>query len=397
MTAHTIGERARANRVHSAVLLALIVLLLFAAAVAAVGLVWLVVGRPVSWVTGFERPFRDVLMVAAVVALAGAAVALHRARAGGPPDADAPGVRAASPLRDPELLEDLAEVALAAGLPRAPALFIADVVVANAFATGTPTDGAVVLTQGLLKRLDRDEVRAVMAHEVAHIRNGDVRLVALAEQFARLSESLSGVRRVVLLGMSVPQALAQLVPAAVVALIGLGLVALMSAVGDEQSLWAIGVMLVLAVLSVALAVVYLGTLVYAWRALYALFVLSALAVYVPLVGLVANPLVSIGVARLISRKRELLADAEGAKFSGDPQALISALRRLTERPAPAVVLPWSGGRLGLFVPPAATGWAARLNERWLATHPPLKTRIEALARMTGPGAGTVDRTDLETA
>ena len=76
------------------------------------------------------------------------------------------------------LVENLAEeMALAAGIPT-PHIYVVDDPALNAFATGTgPTRGMVVVTSGLLRVLDREELQAVVAHEVAHIRNNDVRFM----------------------------------------------------------------------------------------------------------------------------------------------------------------------------------------------------------------------------
>jgi heat shock protein HtpX len=68
---------------------------------------------------------------------------------------------------------DVIDLAGRAGLP-APAIYVIDNPQPNAFATGRdPRHGAVVATTGLLQMLARDEVRAVMAHELAHIRHRD--------------------------------------------------------------------------------------------------------------------------------------------------------------------------------------------------------------------------------
>lgn len=75
-------------------------------------------------------------------------------------------------------LENIAEeMALAAGIP-APHVYMIDDSAPNAFATGRgPKQGVVVFTTGLVEKLDRDELQGVMAHEIAHIRNNDIRLM----------------------------------------------------------------------------------------------------------------------------------------------------------------------------------------------------------------------------
>lgn len=69
------------------------------------------------------------------------------------------------------------EMAIAAGMPK-PEVFVIDDSSPNAFATGRgPNKGVVVVTTGLLRKLNRDELQAVVGHEMAHIRNNDIRLM----------------------------------------------------------------------------------------------------------------------------------------------------------------------------------------------------------------------------
>ncbi|MFS0786127.1 zinc metalloprotease HtpX [Shouchella sp. 1P09AA] len=83
-------------------------------------------------------------------------------------------------------------LSIAARIPM-PRVFIIDDPSPNAFATGiSPKSGAVAVTTGLMNRLNREEVEGVLAHEVAHIRNYDIRLstiaVALVSAIAILSD-----------------------------------------------------------------------------------------------------------------------------------------------------------------------------------------------------------------
>jgi heat shock protein HtpX len=68
------------------------------------------------------------------------------------------------------------EMAIAAGVPM-PEVYLIDDPTPNAFATGHgPENGVVVVTTGLMEQLDRDELQGVVAHEIAHIRNNDIKL-----------------------------------------------------------------------------------------------------------------------------------------------------------------------------------------------------------------------------
>lgn len=89
----------------------------------------------------------------------------------------------ARPLGDDELpavREDVRSLAELAGLP-VPRLYVIPSEQPNAFATGrNPRRAAVAVTEGLVRSLPRDEVKAVLAHELAHIRNRDVLVATVA-------------------------------------------------------------------------------------------------------------------------------------------------------------------------------------------------------------------------
>jgi heat shock protein HtpX len=84
----------------------------------------------------------------------------------------------------PELQEMVVQLAREADMP-VPAVYIIDEDQPNAFATGrNPDNAAVAATTGLLRRLSREEVAAVMAHELAHIRNYDTLIMTMTATFA---------------------------------------------------------------------------------------------------------------------------------------------------------------------------------------------------------------------
>lgn len=81
---------------------------------------------------------------------------------------------------DPRLVNIVETLAIAAGLPL-PKVGIIETSARNAFACGlTASSAVVVVTRGLLDALDDDELAGVVAHEIAHIDNGDIRLMAAA-------------------------------------------------------------------------------------------------------------------------------------------------------------------------------------------------------------------------
>lgn len=223
----------------------------------------------------------------------------------------------------PELRRVVSDLALRAGLPM-PRLYIIPGEAPNAFATGrSPEKGVVAVTEGLLRLLDRRELRGVIAHELGHIGNRDT------------------------LVMTVVGALAG----------GLGLLAdmalfssLFGGGSDEEESGGAGGGL----LAVLLA-----------------------------------PLAALLIQSSISRSREFLADEAGARLSGDPLALASALRKLEAWSRETHVGRATPATAHLFiVNPFAGGGLARL----FSTHPPTARRVErleALARRTsasGPGA-----------
>ena len=84
----------------------------------------------------------------------------------------------------PELQEMVMELARNAGMP-VPKVYVIEEDQPNAFATGrNPDNAAVAATTGLMRRLSREEVAAVMAHELAHIRNYDTLIMTITATFA---------------------------------------------------------------------------------------------------------------------------------------------------------------------------------------------------------------------
>lgn len=91
----------------------------------------------------------------------------------------ASGARRADPERDRVLLNIVDEMAIAAGTP-SPAVYVIEDSAPNAFATGRdPRHAAVAVTTGLYQKLDRDELQGVIAHELSHVRNYDIRYTTL--------------------------------------------------------------------------------------------------------------------------------------------------------------------------------------------------------------------------
>jgi len=89
------------------------------------------------------------------------------------------GAREVSPTGAPQLMNVIQEMAIAANVPM-PKVYIIDDTAPNAFATGRdPQHASVAITTGLLEKLDREELQGVMAHELSHVRNFDIRFALL--------------------------------------------------------------------------------------------------------------------------------------------------------------------------------------------------------------------------
>jgi len=243
------------------------------------------------------------------------------------------GVSGAHPIRhsdDPELFNVVEEVAIAAGVPM-PRVFLINDSAMNAFATGRdPQNGIVAITTGLRSRLTRDELQGVLAHEMGHIRNYDIRLMLLLA---------------VLIGV-------------IVMLSDFFWRALRSGAhwggtsryrndesGNRRS--EPGVAGIIIAVLVVLA-----------------FILSIIA-----------PILAQIIQLAVSRKREYMADASAVEFTRNPQGLIDALRKLsndTEQLETA-----NRGTAHLYIVNPIKRFAA-LSGSMFSSHPPIEDRIKAL-------------------
>ena len=227
------------------------------------------------------------------------------------------------------------EMAIAAGVAR-PRTWIIPDDDPNAFATGhDPSDSHVAVTRGLLRMCTRDELQAVIGHELGHVKNLDVRLMTtLAALVGAVLLVRDGVGRMMRVG-SFP-----------VRGGGGGGRGSRSKSKDAGPLLAI---------------------------LLALWVISWLVA----------PLVSRLLTLAVSRRREYLADAMSAQFTRNPLALASALEKIEAAGAPTAAVKRGAAHLCIVDP---LGHRLTNREGWLAdrlaTHPPMSMRI---ARLKGMG------------
>jgi len=211
----------------------------------------------------------------------------------------------------PELVDIVRRVSQSAGLPM-PKVYVIPKDTPNAFATGrSPEHAAVAATEGILRLLDRDELEGVMAHELAHIRNRDTLISTLA---ATLASAIGMIAYMARWG------------------------AIFGGFGNRDDRDGGGGVIGLLVMSIV------------------------------------APLAATLIQLAISRSREFVADADGAKFCHKPWGLANALGKLhsinTDHPMEArpetahmfIVNPLSGkGLMSLF-----------------STHPPVEERIARL-------------------
>lgn len=218
-----------------------------------------------------------------------------------------------------EIFRAVENVAIAAGLP-CPKVYIIDDDSMNAFATGrSPKDASVALTKGIIKKLDRLELEGVIAHEMAHIGNRDIRLDMLL---------ITGV------GVTVFAADMILRTAVYGG----------SFTNNEDNKNNSGAILFM---------VWLAFMVF---------------------NILITPLLRMA----ISRNREYAADATGAKITRNPKALASALRKITTdsrvecldkvKSMAAVCIAYPGG-------------PREFISSLMATHPPVEERIKRLESM----------------
>ncbi|MBF4160528.1 zinc metalloprotease HtpX [Nocardioides acrostichi] len=224
--------------------------------------------------------------------------------------------REVSPEQAPELHAMVERLCALADMPK-PRVGVADTSVPNAFATGrSPSRSVVVVTTGILQRLDVEELEGVLAHELSHVAHRDVLVMTVASsagvvagmltQGARYGAFFGGNRR-----------------------------------GNNNGL------------PIWLVVLVVSLVTYA---------------------------ISFLLLKLLSRYRELSADRAGAYLTMRPQALASALQKITGEmnAIPEADLRAQQPMNAFFIAPAVKGISMK---SLTSTHPSLEQRLEQLARI----------------
>ena len=245
-----------------------------------------------------------------------------------------------------ELHDVVEEMALAAGI-RPPGVYQIDSDGLNALAVGGRRRAVVAVTRGLCERLDRDELQAVVAHELARIKNGDMALMTLVAGLVGLTALAKGFIRVVAVAI-VLIAVAVFVKDLAEVVI-MQVLSMLAGQAPPESQTPVGLWLLLASPVVALLLLSLrGT---GWL-----------------------------IQLCISRERQFLADVEAARMTRYPEALAGALEKMDGDTTPLVTACPATAHL-FTVSPVMAG-RRRVSGAW-SSHPPIEERIRRLRSIGG--------------
>ena len=236
------------------------------------------------------------------------------------------GARRVTHAEEPQLFNVVEEMTIAAGLPQVPAVYVLDEASPNALATGRdPQHASIAVTRGLLDRLDREQLQGVIAHEMAHIRNYDIRF-----------ETLVGIL--------------------------VGMIALIADFFLRWSFWG------------GMGGRRRGGDSGGDQA-------SAIFAVVALVLAILAPLAAYAVQFAVSRRREYLADASAVELTRNPLGLARALNEIASDPKPLRHANRATAHLYIENPMKKTKEVTGVFD----THPPVRQRIAVLLEMAHVG------------
>ena len=232
---------------------------------------------------------------------------------------------AAPPDDYKQLVNVVTEMAIAGGVPM-PKVYVIDDTAPNAFATGRdPKHASVAVTTGLLQKMDREELQGVIAHEMSHVGNYDIRfallvgvlvgsIALLADWFLRFTFWGGGRRDS----------------------------------GGDRDRGGGGLAIILFVIAIVLAIV--------------------------------APLIGRAVQLAVSRRRESLADVSAVELTRNPLGLARALRTIADDPEVLEVANRATQHLYIINP--IKSFEERASSMW-DTHPPIAERIAVLRNLAG--------------
>ena len=233
--------------------------------------------------------------------------------------------RAVTHDEEPRLHNVVEGMAIAAGLPK-PAVYVVPEKAPNAFATGRdPQHSSIAVTQGLLEMMDRVELEGVIGHEMSHVRDRDI-----------------------LLGTVVATLVGSVVLIAEFMLRWFWWGGGMIGRGRDREGGGEG-FAILALVGIVLAIL--------------------------------APLIAQIIKLAMSRRREYLADAEGAMLTRYPPGLANALKKIAADNTPMRVANNATAHLWIAQPSRIPGEANHWFENLFSTHPPIQDRIRILEEM----------------
>lgn len=222
----------------------------------------------------------------------------------------------------PKLHNIVEGLCIAAGMP-VPAIYVIPEEAPNAFATGrNPEHASIAVTDGLLKTLNRVELEGVVAHELSHVKNRDILVGTLTATLVGVVVLLTGWMRWGLFWGG-----------------GRG----RGRGGDGGG--------------------------------------NPIILIVALVAMILAPLAAQLIRFGVSRRREYLADADGALLTRYPPGLAAALRKIGSATNTMRVANNATAHLWFSQPSRAVGEGHSRIERLFSTHPPIEERIKALEEM----------------
>jgi heat shock protein HtpX len=220
----------------------------------------------------------------------------------------------------PELYNLLENLCISRGIPM-PSLRISEEPGLNAFATGlNQKQYSITVTRGLIDALDKDEIEAVLGHELTHIRNGDVRMLVIAVVIAGVISFFGElIFRILIQGRW-----------------GGG----SRSSGSSEKKGGAGIAILIA----------LALIVLAW-------------------------ILSVVIRFALSRQREYLADSGSVELTKNPDAMISALRKIEGR---GDIPTANSAVMEMCIDDPRTGFSSLFD-----THPSVDKRVAALVQFAG--------------
>lgn len=218
---------------------------------------------------------------------------------------------------NPYVFRMVENLCLTAGLPT-PKVYLIDDPAPNAFATGRdPKHASIALTTGIIEKMENEELEGVMAHELSHIKNYDIRLMTLVVVLVGIISILSHW------------------------FFRMGMFGGRNRDSKEGSI-------------------------------------STIFFIIGLVLIILSPLIAQLIKLAISRKREYLADASGVLLTRYPEGLARALEKISQYSQPLKNV--NGAIAHLYIA-SPFGQVKSFTANLFSTHPPMEKRIAALRKM----------------